>query len=90
MRANEPENFNHRQNTSGSIPNGIMSQSSLKTSRQVGTSTPKSIKRRLTFNILENHKKSNALDEISEENTRESIKKVIIESFNSIQPICFN
>ena len=76
VREIQPLNFEYQQNKAGSIPNGTISQSSLKTTKQVGTSTPKEIKRRLTFNILENHRNSSVLDEISEENTKDSCKKV--------------
>ena len=76
MKEIQPLNFEYQQNKAGSIPNGTISQSSLKTTKQVGTSTPKEIKRRLTFNILDNHRKSSVLDEISEENTKDSCNKV--------------
>ena len=76
MKEIQPLNFDYQQNTAGSIPNGTISQSCVKTTKQVGTSTPKEIKRRLTFNILDNHRKSSVLDEISEENTKDSCSKV--------------
>ena len=76
MKEVQALSFDYQQNKTGSIPNGTISQSSLKTTKQVGTSTPKEIKRRLTFNILENHRNSSVLDEISEENTKDSCSKV--------------
>ena len=72
----QSEDLQNRQHSSGVIPNGKIALSCVKSKKQVGTSTPKTIKRRLTFNILDNHRNSSALEEISEENIKESNTKV--------------
>ena len=77
MKETQEKDLNSQQSSSSIIKNGKVPQSCVKTTKQVGTSTPKPIKRRLTFNILDTQRKSSALDEISEENTRDIISKVI-------------
>ena len=72
----QSEDLQHHQCSYGIISNGKVPLSCVKSTKRVGTSTPKTIKRRLTFNILDNHKNSSALEEISEENIRESNAKV--------------
>ena len=77
MKEIQEKELNHQQSSSSIIPNGKVPQSCVKSTKQVGTSTPKPIKRRLTFNILDNHRNSSALEEISEEITKDGINKVI-------------